>query len=178
MKRTHGVPIIMISLLFLLPGCKTKGTASGNSANDSKQPAGSADANRNENAAANDSRATQQPSEPPKLIGSYEAREIEDKGVVTMISQIKTIFVFTADGTYQRVSQAKGKTYHSDSGHFQIEPPDKLIITIQISDRNMKNPAVIKTHRFSLSPDGDDLKLTNEKGTTATYHRTAKPKAS
>ena len=95
-----------------------------------------------------------------------------------MISKIKTLFVFRADGTYSRVSQVKGKTYHSDSGQFRIEPPDKLVITIQIDNNNMKTPAVVKTQRFTLSPDGNELKLISvQKESTATYQRTSKPTA-
>jgi hypothetical protein len=97
---------------------------------------------------------------------------------VTLISQIKTVFVFRPDGTYSRVSQVKGKTYHSDSGQWRIEAPDKLVITIQISDKNIKSPAVIKTQRFILSPDGDELKLISvKKESTAIFQRTANPAA-
>ena len=95
-----------------------------------------------------------------------------------MISKIKTLFVFRADGTYSRVSQVKGKTYHSDSGQYRIDAPDKLVITIQVSDNNMKTPAVVKTQRFRLSPDGNELKLISvKKESTATFQRTSKPTA-
>lgn len=175
MKRTHVIlSIAFISLPFLLEGCKAKETPSSNSAPVS--PAVTANAN---SSAASGSRtaATPPATEPPKLLGSYEAREVENKGVVTVISSIKTIFNFTEQGTYSRISQAKGKTYHSDGGLFQIEPPDKLTLTIQIADKNIKNPRIVKQLRFSLSPDGEELKLTSEKG-TATYRKISKPKAS
>lgn len=150
-----------------------------NSAGSSPDPSPASAANANSPVTA-EAKPTTTPSapEPPKLLGTYEAREVENKGVVTMISQIKTLFVFRADGTYSRVSQVKGKTYHSDAGQFRIEAPDKLIITIQISDNNMKTPAVVKTQRFSLSPDGSELKLISvKKQSTATFQRTAKPTA-
>ncbi len=175
MKRTHvASSIILISLLFLFGGCKARDAATGNSATTSP----SVTANANSPANSNQAAETPPASEPAKLIGTYEAREVEDKGVVTLITQIKTAFVFRADGSYSRVSQAKGKTYHSDSGQFRIEGPDKLVLTIQITDKNIKSPPVIKTQRFSLSPDGDELKLTSANKGTATYQRTAKPKAS
>lgn len=176
MKRTHVVlSIALVSLTLLLAGCKGKEKASSNSSTASPAVA----ANANSPADSNQASATAPASEPAKLIGTYEAREVEDKGVVTMITQIKTIFVFRDDGTYSRVSQVKGKTYHSDSGQFRIEGSNMLIITIQITDKNVKSPPVIKAQRLSLSPDGDELKLTSgQKGTTATYQRIAKPKAS
>jgi hypothetical protein len=176
MKRTHVAwSITLISLLSLFAGCKGRDTATG--ASGTASPAVTANANAPAN--SNKSAETPPASEPPKLIGTYEAREVEDKGVVTLITQIKTIFVFRDDGTYSRVSQVKGKTYHSDSGQFRIEGPDKLVLTIQIAEKNIKSPPVVKTQRFSLSPDGDELKLTSaKKGLTATYQRTAKPKAS
>lgn len=174
MKRTHvASSITLISLLFLLTGCKARNTTTGNSTTAS--PA--VTANPNASANSNQSAPTPPAGEPAKLIGTYEAREIENNGVVTLISQIKTIFIFTADGSYSRVSRVKGKIYHSDGGQFRIEPPDKLVLTIQISEKNIKSPPVIKTHKFSLSPDGDELKMTSEKG-TATYQRTSKPNAS
>ena len=176
MKRTHvALSIILISLLFSLAGCKARDTASSNSA--SASPA--VTANANAPADSNQAAATPPASAPAKLVGTYEAREVEDKGVVTVLTQIKTVFIFRDDGTYSRVSQVKGKTYHSDSGQFRIEGPNMLIITIQITDKNIKSPPVIKAQRFSLSPDGDQLRLTSgQKGTTATYQRIAKPSAS
>src|SRR5437870_500153 len=118
MKRTYLLLVLTISLISLGAACQSKTTTSGNSANvtqasvdtnRSKQPAAS-DANSAKGPSGATSQASSQAGERAQLIGSYEAREVEEKGVVTMISQIKTIFVFTADGTYQRVSQAKGKT--------------------------------------------------------------------
>lgn len=175
MKRTHvALSITLVSLLFLFTGCKGRNTATGNAATTS--PA--VNANANVPADSNQAAATPPAGAPAKLVGTYEAREVEDKGVVTVLTQIKTVFVFRDDGTYSRVSQVKGKTYHSDSGQFRIEGSNMLIITIQITDKNIKSPPVIKAQRFSLSPDGDELKLTSgQKGTTATYQRIAKPKA-
>ena len=78
--------------------------------------------------------------------------------------------MFSADGNYSRVSQVNGKTYHSDSGAFRLEPPDKLVLSIQVTgqktSRKIQTPALEKTHKYSLSPDGDELRLTSEKGTT------------
>ncbi len=179
MKKTNLVlSIALVLVTFLLPGCKAKEIASSTWAPASPGSSPSVTANANSPAtSASQSAVTPPASETPKLLGTYEAREVENKGVVTLISHIKTIFSFTAEGTYSRVSQVNGKTYHSDGGLFQIEAPDKLVLTIQISEKNIQNPRIMKKLRFSLSPDGDELKLTSEKG-TATFQRTAKPKVS
>jgi hypothetical protein len=189
MKNKHIVLSIgLISLLSLWIGCSARHTPATNTGasppasattNTSSNSNQLADANSVSNANRNNAVATpaSETTGPPKLIGTYEAREVEDKGVVTMISQIKTIIVFTGDGSYSRVSQKEGRTYHSDSGQFHIEAPDKLVLSIQVSDKNIKSPALTKTHKFSLSSDGDELRLISEKGATATYRRTAKPKA-
>jgi hypothetical protein len=190
MKNKHIVLSIgLISLLSLSIGCKAKSPA----ANTGASPAASATTNTSSNSnrpsdasssAANANHdkagatpAPEQTTGPPKLIGTYEAREVEDKGVVTMLSQIKTVIVFTADGSYSRASQKEGRIYHRDSGQFHIEGPDNLVLSIQVSDKNIKSPPLTKTHKFSLSSDGDELKLISEKGAIATYRRTAKPKA-
>jgi len=87
--------------------------------------------------------------------------------------------MFSADGNYSRVSQVNGKTYHSDSGAFRLEPPDKLVLSIQVTgqktSRKIQTPALEKTHKYSLSPDGDELRLTSEKGTVGVFQRVSKP---
>jgi hypothetical protein len=157
---------------LLLGGCKGKPVASSNSP--SAPPAVTANSNSPVTSGA---QSATRPAEPAKLFGAYEWREVEDKGVVTIITKVKTVMVFTADGNYSRISQRNGKTYHSDSGQFRIEG-DKLVLTIQISEKNIKTPPLVKAHKFSLSADGDELKMTSDAGATATYQRTSKPKAS
>jgi hypothetical protein len=194
MKRKQFIwSIVVTSLLFLLYGCKAKEQAAANAAKPAPAPsATSSNSTETPNpptlpaATATNANTSKEPPgsskeaprEPPQLIGTYEAREVEDKGVVTLISQIKTVISFDARGTYSRASQAKGKIYHSDSGQFRIEPPNKLVLTIQTSRKTILKPPVEKKHTFSLSDDGDELRLTSDKGTTAVFHRVSKPKAS
>ena len=187
--------ILLVPLILLQPGCKSKDTASGNAAKPAATAASNAGASDNSNRSAapgaasssadvatkKEGAATEaQGNSSPQLLGSYEMREIRDKGIVTMVSQIKTVINFSPEGTYSRVSERGGRRYHSDSGQFRIEKPDKLVLSIQvIRERSLpkiKNPPLQKTHVFSLSPDGDELKLTSEKG-TAVFRRVSKPKA-
>ena len=190
MKRAQIVSIVAASLFFLLYGCKAREQTSANAAkaapatsatssNSTEKPNPPSAATSNANTSKeSDPSSREAPKETPQLIGTYEAREVEDKGVVTLISQIKTVISFSAAGTYSRASQAKGKIYHSDSGQFRIEPPNKLVLTIQTSRKTILKPPVEKRHTFSLSADGDELRLTSDKGTRAVFHRVSKPKVS
>lgn len=183
MKRTYVV-LLAVSIAACLWGCQAKETnsantvppsSSGSSAN--SNPATAASSGANTNAATSTSSAATPRTPATKPLGTYEWREVEDdKGVVTIITKVKTTMVFRNDGSYSRISQLGTKTYHSDSGRFSIEGTDKLTLTIQVSQKNIQTPAINKSFKFSISPDGDRLKLTNEKkGSTAIYQRTAAP---
>lgn len=185
MKRARSIlSILPVLSMLLLAGCKageTSNTAAKPARSDnSNQAPASADRNTN-TPTQGDAAATAKPSEPAQLIGTYESREVHAEGVVTVISQLKTFWMFSADGTYVRESQVKGKAYHADSGTFRVEAPDKLVLTIQVTGlkakRNVQNPPLAKTHIFSLSPDGEELRLTSAKGSVGIFQRVAKPKA-
>ena len=186
MKKTF-LSIATIFALILLPGaCRKKETVSNTTpppapaagatqnANQPQKPVDQVDANSAKPSATSPTTDNQS-----QLLGEYEMREIQDRGVVTMVSAIKTKIFFMSDGSYSRVSKKDGRTYHSDSGRFRIESPDKLVLSIQLSgqaaSQTIQNPAIEKTHKFKLSPDGDELKLTSDKGSVAVYRRLSKP---
>jgi hypothetical protein len=181
-----GASVLIVSLMLAAEGCKAKDTTPASAAkppvasneNDAKPtpPLPPVGATTNANNSKEIASSSTDTSKTPQLIGTYEAREVDDKGVVTLISQIKTVISFSAAGTYSRASQALGKIYHSDSGQFRIEPPNKLVLTIQTSKKTILKPPIEKIHTFSLSSDGDELRLTSDKGTTAVFHRVSKPK--
>jgi hypothetical protein len=188
MKKTSFLSIATIFALIVLPGaCRKKETVS----NTTPQPTPSRSVTQNSNQpvkpidqsnanSAKPSGASPTTDNQALLLGEYEMREIQDRGVVTMVSAIKTKIFFMADGSYSRVSKKDGRTYHSDSGRFRVEPPDKLVLSIQLSgqaaSQTIQTPAIEKTHKFKLSPDGEELKLTSDKGSVAVYHRLSKPK--
>lgn len=168
--------------MLVLAACNAKEPASNSAAKpaaaeNSNQAAPSADRNSNSSKPVEASAA--KPSGPAQLIGTYESREVHDKGVVTLISQLKTSWLFAANGTYQRLSEVKGKPYHADSGTFRIDPPDNLVLTIQVTglkgQRKIQNPPLTKTHKFSLFRGGDELRLTSDKGSVGIFERIAKP---
>lgn len=197
MKSAHVTLSIVLSVsMVLLSGCRAKETTSNTSAKattpsvsnsnataNSNQSAPAANSNRNADLTRNSTASeSAKPKDPPQLIGTYESREVLSEGVVTVISKLRTMWVFHSDGNYSRVSQVNGKTYHSDSGQFRIEAPDKLVLTIQVTgqkaNRKIQTPAVEKTHKYSLSPDGDELRLTSEKGAVGIFQRVQKPNPS
>jgi hypothetical protein len=194
MKIAHvTLSVALTVFLFLFGGCTARETTSNTAARATAPPVSNANATVNSNpsapAAGSNSNADAtrtsaasdepKPKSIPQLIGTYESREVEKEGVVTVISKLRTVWMFAADGNYSRVSQVNGKTYHSDSGVFRIEAPDNLVLTIQVTglkaNRKIQNPAVVKTHKYSLSPDGDELRLISEKGAVGIFQRVSKP---
>jgi len=196
MKSTRVLLLIVLApLLFLLNGCRASQTTSNSGVGATRSPVSNANANNNSNQSVqvagsnrNAGETSSTPSESAnakatsKLIGSYESREVHKQGVVTMMSKLRTIWRFYADGTYGRISTVNGKTYHSDSGRFSTEPPDQLVLTILVTglraNQKVQNPPLRITHKYTLSPDGDELRLTSGKGSVGIFQRVAKPNSS
>jgi len=179
MKNAYST--ILISSMLLFAACSGGETSSNSAAKPASASNSSPPASSNANSSKpSEATATATPAE-PQLIGTYESREVQDKGVVTVMSQLKTLWMFSADGTYQRQSTVKGKPYHADSGTFRIEQPDKLLLTIQVTglraNRKVQSPPLFKAHKFSLVRGGDELRLTSEKGSVGIFERISKPKA-
>jgi len=196
MKRSQTTLAILFAMfMVVLTGCKGREASSNNAAKpvpaatptpsplvNSNQPIPTATSNDNSNKPTKAVTPENQQSSTTELIGTYESREVQKEGVVTVLDGLQTRFVFSADGRYSRVSTVKGKTYHSDAGQFRIEAPDKLVLSIQITgekaNQKVQTPPMEKVHKFNLSPDGDELKLTSDKGSVGVFRRVAKPKAS
>jgi hypothetical protein len=193
MKKISTISLLfIIASLFSQVACKAGETASTNPSNKPAPAPTPAVSNSNQPEPAPTADAKAAPSGAPvgpadpkpsgkgELLGTYESREVQDKGVVTVISQLRTLWMFSSDGSYSRVSEVKGKPYHADSGSFRIEPPDKLILSIQVTglktQRKMQNPPLSKTHKFELSADGEELRLTSDKGSVGIFRRVSRPK--
>lgn len=141
---------------------KNAGAANGNSS-----PAASS-ANTNSNASSGNPAST--PPDASKLIGSYLLNQIQKQGVATMMSEVKTELIFTADGRYTRVIGAKNKTVQTESGQFRIEG-ETLTFVKMLSNKTINNPPVEKNYTLALSSDGRELKLTSKTGETAIFYR-------
>ena len=176
MKTRVRTRIIVLLAMSVVAGCKA--SSSGTTA----KP----DAVKNANASApqagpNQPNASPKPGEaplagPPLLLGTYVMSEVHDKGIVSIISEVKTVIHFSPDGTYDRSSSKEGTIYHSDSGEYRVEGDDKLVLSILMSkqrlDSMVHNPPLQKTHKFTLSADGQELRLTTDDGKTAVFRRT------
>jgi len=187
-KIITSLTLFIVVLLITQTACKSGQTASTNPANkraetptatNSNQPPPPSTASATAAASAPSGPSSPKPAGKAELLGTYESREVHDKdGVVTVITKLRTLWVFSQDGTYSRVSEVKGKPYHADAGTFRVEPPDKLILSIQLtglkSQRTMQNPPLSKTHKFELSADGEELKLTSDKGSVGVFRRISK----
>jgi hypothetical protein len=115
----------------------------------------------------------------PQLAGAYVMSEVHDKGVVSIISELKTVITFAGDGTYKRISSKGGKVYHTDSGTYLIDGLDKLVLAIQISqagmERKLHNTPIRRTHKFTLSSNGEELRMISDDGKVALFRRTDQP---
>ncbi|MGA9771431.1 MAG: hypothetical protein WBV94_20530 [Blastocatellia bacterium] len=175
--------ILIIALLILtLAGC-TKGAPDSNSdsktnsnivANPATPNSGSsAQANGNASTAVN-SAASGEPADPAKLLGTYQMVQVQKAGVVNMLSQARSEITFLPEGTYSRLSKVNDKVIHDDQGQFRIEGGEYLVLTIQVSKKNIHNPPLEKRHKISLSRDGEELKMISENGDIAVFHKIRK----
>lgn len=116
------------------------------------------------------------PAAAPRLAGAYVMTEVHDKGVVTIISELTSVIHFAADGTYSRSSSnKKGTVYHTDSGTYRVEGEDGLVLTIQMSkdgmERKIHSTPLKKTHKFTLSSNGEELRMISDDGKVALFRR-------
>ena len=174
--------MIIALLIVPLAGCN-KGAATSNSdakpAASNSNPAASAtpasQANSNASGAKPaDNAASNEPADPTKMLGTYQMVKVEKAGVVNMLSQAKSEITFIPDGTYSRLSRVSGKVIHDDHGQYRIEDGQYLVLTIQISKKNIHNPPLEKRHKISLSRDGEELKMISENGDIAVFHKIRK----
>src|SRR5436309_1791240 len=109
----------------------------------------SSPANANGNANVSNGSAATAPLDPAKLLGTYEMNQIQKEGVSTMITQAKIAFIFNADGRYNRVATAKGKTVNTQSGQFSIVG-DKLTFKIQLMGKQINTTPIEKNYTIAL----------------------------
>lgn len=180
----HNVLILILSTcLFSLAGCTSGADSSAN-----KNPPSPPTANTN-NSQPPESSAAQKAEPPPVdpaqrqtvgvpkdspqwlLQGTYAIAEVHHEGIVDMIkAETTTEITFKPPASFSRLSKREGKVYHTDSGQYAIEG-DNLILQIVLSNKQIQQPPVKKSHKFSISPDGNEFKLTSDKNNTAVFRR-------
>jgi hypothetical protein len=120
---------------------------------------------------------------PTNLIGVYTISEVEQNGTVTMIPpSFATTFTFMADGSFTRVSRKAGAIDHNDSGQYKIEAneagePQLLLTAVFVAGVMSDKRATEERHRFSLSSDGEELRMSGSEGKTALFRRIGGPPA-
>ena len=161
---------LLLSLAFVAVAAACNGASPQVAGNNSGQPSASPSSNSNSSA------ATPTPSPTPvveALPGTYTLSEVHDKGIVTIIStENRTEFSFFKDGRYARMSMVGGRTDHTDGGKFRIDGQDQLVLSIEISNKSIQMPPKEKRHRFSLSPDASEMRLTAADGKVAVFKKT------
>lgn len=182
MKRIYTTSALLLLLAAGLAGCKNAATSTSNQAS----PAQTATSNSNAPAsqpAANGNAPTEkapgaataaEANAVSKLYGTYSMTEVHSAGVVNMISQLKTQITFLSDGTYSRISMRKGNVYHSDAGIFRVEGNDQLVLLIKFARQKVHNPPLERRHSFTLSRDGEELRMTSDDGKVAVFRKIKK----
>lgn len=170
MNKT-GLLLLLTMVIAGLCGC-TKNP----SANEPAQPASTATANQNSSAQTPENSPPKPPEStiPPQalLVGTYAISEVQHDGIVEMISSANTTEItFKSPSSFYRVSKRDGKSDYKDNGQFKIEGKDRLILTILMANDKMQLKPVSKQHTFTISPTGDELKLTSAQGRTAVFRR-------
>ncbi len=177
MKKQVFIFLLTIALL-LLAGC-AKNPASESS---STTPVANSNSPQGQNGNPNQNSSSQKQVEPQPagttmppqalLQGTYAISEVQHDGLVEMISSANTTEItFKPPSSFSRVSKKNGKKDYSDSGQYKIEGSDKLILKILMANEKMQISPVDKQHTLSISPTGDELKLTSSTGKTAVFRR-------
>ena len=173
MKKKVLILLLTIAS-FLLVGCAKNPASTTNSNSLQGQ---NTSANQNSSLPKQDENQPSNPAEPTKppqalLLGTYAISEVQHDGLVEMIGSANTTEItFKAPSAFFRVSKKNGQKDYSDSGQYKFEGSDKIILTILMANDKMQLKPVSKQHTFSISPTGDELKLTSAKGSTAVFRR-------
>ena len=183
MKKVYTTSILLLTIAIALAGCKKASTstnsnaklAQANSSNSNSmngQP--SANDNRPASEGSGNVTASDTNNPAPKLSGTYAMTEVHAGGVVTMISQAKTEITFTTDGSYTRISKRNNNIYHSDAGQYRLEGNDQIVLIIKIGKGKVYNPPLERKHAFTLSRDGEELKMSSDEGKVAIFRKVKK----
>jgi hypothetical protein len=160
MREHPRVPIstwLLLALLLALVGCSdhTPSSVAGASTPGQQAPA-------------------TPPSDLPVQIpvGVYVISEVDENKAATMVNPGDEItIIFERGGTFSRTTRQHGQVTHTDNGDFHIEGRDQIVLKSTISDKSPVISDTVKTHKFELSADGDELKLWGAGDRVAVFRR-------
>src|SRR5262249_10743343 len=112
--------------------------------------------------------------------GVYTISEVDhmvgNQNAADMIPSHREIqFTFGSDGGYKRVSKRKGKIVLTETGTFRVDEPDQLVIIPAKQNTEAVTDGRKTSYKFTLSRDGDELKLWGPRGNVAVFHKTQGP---
>jgi hypothetical protein len=170
MVKTISIYALSFLATVLLTGCDGRNATENASAV-------TANANKPEAAQvqnpANDNRNAETLPLKDRIAGAYVLGEMHNSGVITMVPpELRTILALSKDGSYTRIATKEGTMYRRDTGVYSVEEPDRLVLTIQNStEKGIHNPPTKKPLSFTLSQDGNELRLKNEDGSIGVFRR-------
>jgi predicted small secreted protein len=183
MKRIYTTLILLLAAAITLSGCKNAATSTNSDAKSGETTSSNSSSGKNQ-PAANDNKATGESSanatatdasnNAATLLGTYAMSEVHAGGVVNMISQLKTEITFASDGTYSRVSKRNNNIYHTDAGEYRVEGNNQLVLLIKMAKQKIYNPPLERKHAFTLSRDGEELKMSSDDGKIAVFRKVKK----
>ena len=185
-KRTgmERKKLILIGfLLLVISSACHQSTGDANRLSNASPSTSSTNTNRadNSNAGMAGQKTGGAPGEKPKdsksglLEGTYAITEVQHDGIIEMITPENTTMIsFQQPASFSRVAKSKGKVSHTDSGQFSIAG-SSLTLRIMLSQDKIQINPVEKRFSFSLSADGEELKLTSDKNKTAVFRKMKSP---
>jgi hypothetical protein len=162
--------VLAASLPLFISGCKNRAVP---------QPSG--------NQGAKQAQATPAPgtdqaspaglSPQPAPRGVYSISEVDrvqgNKNFADMIPSHREIQIsFKSDGSFMRVSWKTGPIPAlAEIGTYKVESPDQLVLFPTTVNKKSVTDGRKTSYKYSLSPDGYELKLWGARGNLAVFHR-------
>jgi len=161
--------LLGVSIPLIVSGCKNKSGAQPTAGQGSKQAQSSP-------TPAVDQAAPVGLAPQPAPRGVYSISEVDhvkdNRNVADMIPYHRDIQIsFTPDGGFMRVSWKNNLPALSEAGTFQVESPDQLVFFPTTVNKKSITDGRKTAYRYTLSPDGYELKLWGSRGNLAVFHR-------
>lgn len=190
LKTVLGTLVVGVGLVLALAGCRngsspqasvTQGSGSVPTAASPSASHGSTAADQGQGSGMGGGRSDSLvgPASQREPQGVYSISEVDhrvdNKNVVDMIPAHREIQIsFRPDGSFMRISWRQGLVALTETGTFRVEPPDQLVLSpTKVNEKNITDGRNTR-YKFTLSDDGDELKLWGARGNIAVFHRIKK----